>query len=232
MSQTYDNTFDAGEEVQVTMTNLMESSLEALRSCFSGPLAPGSPVDYMWWADTTNDILKFKITTGWVNVYDIATSEVILTDDQVTAIKIADAARKPSLILGEAIAPASCTIRTKFTGASLWNLPSELFDALPAVLGESDGTGWRDVFVGRVWIPADVDFIYYTFKVETCAARFVVGTETSATTGPFPGPSWLAENSLDLNSQTGIKTMKVQVETTQPGAPWGGIRGISGRFGE
>jgi len=74
MSQTWtDDCFSGGHVAQTDMQNV-ENNFAALKSCFSGPTAPPNPAGNMWWADTTNNILKLRneANTAWLNVYDFA----------------------------------------------------------------------------------------------------------------------------------------------------------------
>lgn len=113
MSNQYEpNVYDPTHNVEDDMTNI-ETNFEALRTVFSSSSGPLQPVPYQLWADSLNHIIKVRDNTNntWLNLFDVANNEVI----------ISDTVRKGSIVEGEDIAPASCTLSCG-GGAALGNM--------------------------------------------------------------------------------------------------------------
>ena len=103
MSQNYStNCYDVTHTVDMDMAQV-ESNDEALRTNHSGGTAPSNPVDYMFWADTANTLLKIRYSSAWYSIWDyandmVATGKVktaslasgILTADATGRAKMAD----------------------------------------------------------------------------------------------------------------------------------------------
>jgi hypothetical protein len=216
------------------MSNLIDESLDALRSKFSGAGTPTSTVQFEWWADTSAGILKLRneADADWISVYDFSNSAILINDDQITALKIAGAARKPTLIEGEDIGPATCSIKTKPSSGALPMYCDELF-SLVSSLGDLSLAGWQTVLDTKIYVPSDVEMLYALAKQETCNMRFIVGAVNSTEAGIVdPGPSWGSEASLDVSALSGWQTFAIQAFSTQGSAPWGGIKGLSARWGD
>lgn len=234
MSQDFYGTWLSGESAQTTMGNLIDESLDALRTKFSGTPTPGGTVQFQWWADTSAGLLKLRneADSDWIAVYDFSNSAILINDAQITALKIDNLARKPTLIEGEGIGPDTCTIKTKSSSGSLPMIPNELFN-LVASLGDLALAGWQAVLVTRIYVPVDVEMLYVVGRQETCNLRFVLGALTSTEAGIItPGPSWGSEASLDVSAISGWQDFDIQCFSSEGGAPWGGIKGISARWGD
>lgn len=70
MSQTFtDNCFDGGNAYSTDLAN-MEANFTTLKTMFSGSSAPGSPIVYQPWADTSSKLLRYRNSadTAWVGV--------------------------------------------------------------------------------------------------------------------------------------------------------------------
>jgi len=59
----------------------IKDNFTALKSTFSGATAPSNPVAGMFWADTTNNILKIrdKNNNTWYSIFDLANNKPILS---------------------------------------------------------------------------------------------------------------------------------------------------------
>lgn len=234
MSQDFHKLYITSESAQTTMGNLINQSLDALRTSFSGSTTPSETIQFQWWSDTSTGILKLRneTNTDWIEVYDFNNSAVLINDDQIAAIKIANIARKPTLIEGEDIGPATCAIKTKSSSGGLPMYCNELFN-LVASLGDLSLAGWQTVITTRIYVPTDVEMLYVVARQETCDMRFIVGALTSTLAGVVdPGPSWGSEASLDVSTISGWQDFDIQGSTNQGGAPWGGIKGVSARWGD
>lgn len=94
MAQEYYPTFDPDDEVQVTMTEVIEKNDEAIRTKFSGTAEPTSNVvPYQSWMDTTNNILKMRngSSTAWIDIYDTAAETPFIAAGAVDTTELADA---------------------------------------------------------------------------------------------------------------------------------------------
>jgi hypothetical protein len=233
MSQVFNPVFNPADVVFDTMLEAIDENFDAIRTKFSGTSEPTQRVQYQWWFDESIGILKLRNATNsaWLDFYDINTEEILLKDGQVTQEKIDIAARKPSLIEGQAIGPASCTIKTKFTGVSIPGYPQQLFDMISG-FGRIDSTGWFSLISTRIYVPDDAEMFYVTAKQETCKMRFVIGSSISTESDPVPGPAWGDETSLDVSSLNGWQDLEIQGFSSEFFPPYGGFSGIVSRWGE
>lgn len=98
----YPDCFDPNHEV-LDDQQKVETNFEALRTVFSSSSGPASPVPFQLWGNTTDNIIKIRndINTGWFDIFDADSGE----------IQISDGVRKGSIVQGEDIEPASCTLQ-------------------------------------------------------------------------------------------------------------------------
>ena len=83
MSQIWtDNPFSSNAVGQTDLQSI-ENNFAAIKSAWSGPSAPASPIAGMWWHDTTTNILKHYYGGGWESVYDLANSRVLASLNSV-----------------------------------------------------------------------------------------------------------------------------------------------------
>lgn len=105
-----DDTF-AGGHVAATDLQNMENNFLALRQNFPGDVAPSSPQEGQWWADTTNNIIKLYSGGAWRNVFDYANNKVAadavkttsIENLAVTAAKIANTTITPAQLATDAV---------------------------------------------------------------------------------------------------------------------------------
>lgn len=100
MSQDYtDNVYDTSFIVDTTMTNI-EKNFAALKSCFSGTVAPADTIAGMWWLDTTNHILKIRdeANAAWYSVWDMVNNKPVITNlsGDITLAMISAALQGPA----------------------------------------------------------------------------------------------------------------------------------------
>lgn len=71
MSQTFNATVNPAVDSPATAIPQLATSLLALKSCFSGPAAPATPVGDMLWADTTNGVMNIRnsANTAWIPLF-------------------------------------------------------------------------------------------------------------------------------------------------------------------
>lgn len=116
MSQNFTDDVYAAGHVAATDLQNMENNFAALKTNFSGAAAPSSPSALQWWADTTNNILKLRneANSAWLEIYDFANNIILADIDAgiITAAMISDAARKPTLVTGQTIAPTTINATT------------------------------------------------------------------------------------------------------------------------
>ncbi len=238
MSQTFYDVFDPNEIVQDTMEQLLEDSLDALRTSFEGTSDPASPKPSQFCSNTTDGKLKVRAQDGlgWDDLYDFTNQEPVLTAGQVDAVHISDTARKGTIVEGENIDPNSCTIQAKFKTVSLPALPCEVFPIFtnPAA---SIGVGvlllptaWETLLTSKVYVPEDAGTLYAMFYQVTCEVQFTVEAQTSSSTGIEVGPGWGSVVSIDTSSISGWQDIEVQGKSSVPVTPFGGIGGIAFRW--
>jgi hypothetical protein len=234
MSQTFHGTFDPNEIVQDTMENLIEESLDALHTNFSGPSdAPvGVRVASQWCSNTGDNKLKIRnqSNTAWLNVYDFSATAVVLKDGQVGTAQISTSAKKPSIIAGEAISPGSCSLRANFKNVSLPGAANELFSLVNG-FGRINSGSWVPLYTTRVYVPSDAGTLSVIARQTTCNMRFVLGGSTSTSSGTVTGPAWGSEAYLDASGiSSGWKDFVVQGLTNQGQVPYGGLSGLACRW--
>lgn len=240
MSQTFYSVFDPNEIVQDTMEQLIEDSLDALRTNFSGGSAPSTPTPApsQFFSNTTSNRLQIRAQddSGWEDIYDFANQEVVLGTGQVDAVNISDTARKPSLIASEAIAPSTCTIQAKFKTCSTIAVPAEfypLFTTPTATsgVGVLTGAGITTLLTTKIYVPADAGTLYGIFYQVTCNAEFAIGSNPSSTTGIITGPAWGPVINLDTSAiSAGWYDFYVKATTSAGSSPYGGIGGAAFRW--
>lgn len=125
----------------------LNSALQALGSLSSGATEPATKYSYMWWYDTTTDILKMRsqANDAWVNVGSV---------DQATGVfKLADAAEVIYSVSGTSpvLDPDNGTIQTwTLSGDST---PTEnLSDGDSITLMVDDGTASTITWPTGNWI--------------------------------------------------------------------------------
>lgn len=234
MSSDFFEDFDPNEQVNVTMINIIEKSLDALRTKMSKSSPPASK-EFQWWADTDTGILKMRSEGGasWQEVYDFTKSQIILRDQQITSDKINNLARKPLLVDQQIINPSQCLLRYKFKAVSIFGTPNELFSTVTNLGKIPRGNRWETLLTSKIYIPSDAGKLYIRAKQETCNMQFIVGSSTSSPTGDVTGPAWGTSAILDLSSKSGWEDIVVQGYSTiafsDPDG-YGGIQGISSRW--
>jgi hypothetical protein len=62
------NSLVIGDGTGAQVLSAMNGALDTLKTCFSGPTAPGTPSAFQLWADTTNGVLKQRDSsnTAWI----------------------------------------------------------------------------------------------------------------------------------------------------------------------
>ena len=129
MSQTFtDNCFASGNIALTDLQN-MENNFAALKSSFSGALAPSNTIAGMFWYDTTANILKQRneLDTAWISIWDLANNKPIITNlsNEITGAMIAAAIKDAA-----GGTPSLRTLGTAATAACAGN-DARLFDARP-----------------------------------------------------------------------------------------------------
>jgi hypothetical protein len=236
MAQTYYPTFNSSEVVQDTMAHIMEDNGDAVRSKFSGITDPTEKIAFQWWMDTTPTSETLKILNAgltWVSVYDMANEQIIIQDGQIDTLQIANTARKGTIVETEDISPATCAIRTKASGGTLVFMPQDLFVKV-ATLGDITvpSGAWDPISTSKIYVPADQETLYLLTRQSTCSIRFTVGAVTSTATGDVVGPAWATEISADVSALSGWQDFVIQGNSTEGGAPYGGLSGVTSRWGE
>lgn len=199
MTQTYNPVFNPDDTVQSTMNDVF-NNFSALRSKFSGTSAPGSPVDYQWWADTTSNILKFYAGGSWRDVYDFTAHELIIKDDQIISAMISSSARKGTIVQGEDIAPATCSIKAATAAQSMPWAPKGT-----APLGSSTSTSFETIHSGRIYVQSAATLymmvmLHKSLTGGSVESQWVLGTVTSSTvTVTSQTPAWA---SIDASAST------------------------------
>lgn len=226
MSQNYYTDFDPAEIVQTTMDNLIDGSIEALRSKFSGTSEPTEKIPFQSWIDKTANLWKIlDASLVWRTIYDFNNNEIYIKDGQITSTKISTAARRGSIVTDEDIDPHECTIRTPFTGAALPVLPEQ-----QTFFGIDSPSNWWPMYTTKVHVPNAQNNLYMQVRLEKCKARFVVGSVISGETSTITGPAWSSEISANVSALSGWQTLVIQGWSTEP-SPSGGLRGVSSRWG-
>jgi hypothetical protein len=238
MSQVFYDTFDPNEIVQTTMENIIEDSMDALRTSFEGSGAPPTPKPSQFYSNTTDNKLQIRAQddSGWDDIYDFTNQEVVLSTGQVDAVHISDTARKGSIVTDEAIDPATCTIQAKFKVVSLPTAPCEFFPLFTAPASTS-GVGvltssgsFTTLLTSKLYIPEDAGTLYAMIYQVTSTARFIVESLTSNVTGDITGPAWGPIITLDVSSLSGWQDITVQANSSVGVSPFGGIGGVSFRW--
>ena len=191
----------------------INSNFEALRTVFSSSSGPTVPVPYQFWADSLNHIIKVRdeLNAAWLPMFDVEANEII----------VQDTVRKGSIVQGEDIDPATCTLNTCAAGGgSGMNLPSDMKGSAnynKTLSGPSGGFQDFPEMDGLFYIVDDVQvrgraFINTSFS-STVKMRCSIGTETSTDTGSFvaQGGSWSPEVLLTTVG-TGWQVVKWEVD--------------------
>lgn len=238
MAQGFYPTFSSSDQVQTTMSNIQDTNCNSLRSNFSGTSAPGTPVASQFFSNTTSGQLEIRNQDNltWDGLYDFTGKKIILATGNVESAHINSTARKGSIVTGEAIAPASCTLQAQFATVSLPAAACELFPLFTTPTATS-GFGvitsatptWDTLITSRVYIPADAGTLYVICYQVTCDVRLTVSTQTD-TTGSMAGPGWGSDASVDLSALSGWQSITIEGQSTQASSPYGGIGGIAFRW--
>lgn len=222
MSRNFYAEFKPNDFVQDTMEDMIEGSLVALQSNFNDPgdVPSGDKrVGGMLCSNRTDFRLKLRNqnNTAWLNIYDFANQEVLLTDGQVTTAKISSSARKPTIVAGESISPSSCTLQSKFKNVSVPSAPNELFQWV-AGFGRSGLTSWEAQYTTRIFVPSDAGTLYVVGRLTNASLQFVLGGSTSNSTQTIAGPNaWSPEVWLDVSGKSGWNDLEVKTRTTVTG---------------
>lgn len=218
MSQTYTPSFNPDDQVFDTMADVFQNC-ESIRSSFSGPTSPSSPVAFQWWGSTSDDkiYLRNYNNTDWIEVFDADTGQITIQPGQITSLMISDSARKGSIVQGENISPANCTLRAKVIGMPI---------STNTGAAQAPYSTWTTVITSRIYIPATGSFdMYMTARLERARARFVVsGTNSSTTSDVGAGISWTSSEAyLDLSGKSsGWHSLEIQA--------WGTSSSFTGSF--
>jgi len=200
MSNTYyPDPYDPSHVVLDDMDNI-NSNFEALRTVFSSSSGPAVPVPFQFWADNSNNIVKVRndLNSSWLPMFNVEDNEII----------IQDTVRKGSIVEGEDIDPASCTLQTcgsgsgagvsfpcSYIGGSDYSIsisgPSGGFIPVPGMstlVFVYDGMSCR----GRIYVNTNF--------TDLINVRLKVGAETSADSLPFAalGGIWSPEVTLSV----------------------------------
>ena len=243
MSQNFVETFVPTDQGQDTMQQVVEWNDKAIQTNFSGSssVAVGVREACQWWADTANHILKLRNEAdgAWLEIYDIGNEQVFLALQQVDDVHIKDTARKGSIVTGEAIVPASCTLQGKgaFRNISLPHAANELFplSQTPQVhigFGVLPTLNWQPLYTSQIYVTAYEGTLYVMALQETCSIRFTIGSTTSSANTPVTGAlAWSDEAFLDTVGITeGWYDFVVEGLSTAGPTIWGGIGGIASRW--
>ncbi len=236
MSQDFHTPFTPTEVVQTTMRELIEESLDALRTNWEGGSAPPIKSSQFWsdLSDTKLKIMNQGSSTEWLNVYDFTAKEIIIAADQIGTTEISSAARMGTIVTNENIDPNSCTLQAKFKNVSLFSTPCELFpqfttptqDTGLGAIGNPSGT-WYPLLTSKIYVPSDAGTLNMKFRQISCTVRFAVGGSLSTTTGGITGPAWGPDVFLDLSSFSGWYDIEVQGISSYGAPPYGGISGVA-----
>lgn len=218
----YPNCFDPTQPVQDDMQKV-ETNFAALNSVFSSTGGPGSPVAYQLWAKSTTsgeDAHNIKVrnhaNTVWYSMFNAYNGQIV----------IADSIRKPSIIDGEAINPASCTIQCGGGGGvgGSVNFPVDYIggESYPMSMGSKfpetyyDYTGLETL----IYIP-DGTSARGRLHIATplgsyVSVRFRIGGAYSTASGNFTtaGGVWSPEVSFGPMAGTGWATLYWQIKWT------------------
>jgi len=191
----------------------INDNFEALRTVFSSSSGPAIPVAFQFWADSLNNLIKVRdqLNSNWLPMFNVEDNEII----------IQDTVRKGSIVEGEDIDPASCTLNTcSGGGSSGMNLPSEVIGSGVYSISISAPSG------GFVDIPS-LEGLFYVYDgipvrgrirvdtdfPQTVTVRYEIGIETSTESVPFvaQGGAWSSEVLL-TTSGLGWQTVKWQID--------------------
>lgn len=211
----YQDCFDPAHIVQEDMQKI-ETNFEALRTVFSSTSGPAVTVPYQLWGDTSpgDSMLKIRniTNTAWLNIFDVEHDE----------IQISDSVRKASIVEGEAISPATCTIQGGGTVAFVSNFPcdyigSETYSTpLPQTIFAVPGFGKMKTQV-YVYDGQQVrGKLHCSISVSRdVEVRLVIGAQTSAGSGyfsPGSGGAWSPQVSLSV-AGTGWQNLQWEVKS-------------------
>jgi hypothetical protein len=135
------NTYHATGQAAYLDLEAAKNNFDALASSFCGPQNPaalGFSEPGMLWLNNSTGILsqRNESNSARVTLFDLRNSRIAA--GRVTAVSIANGARKPSLINGQAITPASCSVHTAFE-SELTQITADYADG-DIQLIESSGT--------------------------------------------------------------------------------------------
>lgn len=243
MPQDWDGVYNGGDFMATTMIKTINWNCETLRSKFSelNASAPIAMREFQWWVEWTSaPLAKLKIrdatNTEWIEIYDIQNKKFIFSSPgNITASDINDAARKPILVYEEDIEPNSCSLKTKFSGATLPFTCNELFSILSTSLGWLSSSP-KTLYTTQVYIPTDMDVLWVRARLRHVTMTFTVGTLTSSgVTQAVDDDIWV-EDSLDISSLTKDNwydfTLDCTVAAGPPFTPFQALTGLTSRWGE
>ena len=229
MSQIFDGSWDKDSDVQTTMQTLIESSLDALRTKFSGAFEPTTTEAFQWWADVTTSILKLRnaTNTGWISIYNFSTQTVLIADNQITTAKILNLAVTNAKIDTDAVTAAKIQAQaieaTKIndtarkpsliTGEDILPTSCSLrggqvaLGSMPWQIPQAAGAGnigarlaWAILYNFKVYCHAPAQTFVMVCYNTTCKTRFIINDGTPHTSSESAITSgWSTESSLSLS---------------------------------
>jgi hypothetical protein len=239
-SQQY--TADVYDPNHVAATDLqnMEYNFDALKTNFSGASAPANPSAHQWWADTTNNILKYRnaANTAWLDIYDFSNNVFMAGVDTglITATMISDGARKPSLVTDQTITPANCNATTEvsapsgtFTNLNATNFvaPYSVIASVPSALDQktSNSVSPGVVYTLRVYVPASASYMRMSARLRSeyvggnaAYARFSIGGSSSSAIGNYgQSYAWFDNSEVNVSSLYGYYNLTIELWTGASG---------------
>lgn len=212
----YPNCFDPAQPVQNDMQKV-ETNFAALVSVFSNSSEPGTSVPYQLWANSATHYVSVNnhTNTQYYPMFNASNGEVY----------ISDTVRKGSVVQGEDIDPASCTIQCSGGGGgSSVTFPADYVGGSVYTLdtsGKSPYT-WYDIpgMSTLVYIPDGTEargrIVVSTPFGSQVSVKFYMGAQVSTESGDFvtTGGVWSPECYFNGMIGTGWVTLRWQVKWT------------------
>jgi hypothetical protein len=238
--------FSITEEVRTTMSHIKVDNEEALRSHFSDTGGTGEPlqkVPFQMYVERTavgppaKWTLKIReeTNTAWEPVYEFTDevgefNRVYIKDQQIRSAHINDTDTKPSLVTGVAIAPATCTIKTKFTGVSLPQ--SRMEDNLINFANQA----WTDIYTTQIYVPTGASKLFIRVGLRLANMRFFIETEESNTVSDLSGTlEWSSEAEITITApitENAWNELIIQGQGQGTGPDYGQAAGVVSRWEE
>lgn len=114
--------FDTTTDVK-TLQDRIEKNFDALVKNFAGPSKPNEEYNGELWYNTGANELQINRNGTWIPVFNVATGSPSIAPNSITSDMISNSARKGSIVSGENISPASCTLRATSFIASMPSRP-------------------------------------------------------------------------------------------------------------